>query len=258
LCHKILILIAISNRKEYVKKFNETWQFKGNVIESWAFLDCVLDESFKELEIHAALPGSEPDSRLISTIAECSSELQELKIDFRLMKIPIEVEKICPLITSLSSLEYLTCLNLHQMREAHRSVLKLIGNASPLLTHLSISGFCVTANDIFSLIFGKFFDKLFPGNRVFPQGPLALIELFQAPSEILTPFCFTLRHLQLSFGSDMYTDKFYSLAAFILRHLPSLEKMDGHFTSFGVEKLQFSTFSTFPTFSGEFYSLIIL
>jgi len=205
---------------------------KGNTIKPWVFLECVLDESFKELEIHAASPGAEPNSRLISTIAECSCELQKLKIDFRLMKNPIQVEKISPLITSLSSLEYLTSLNLHQMREAHRSVLKLIGNSCPLLSHLSISGFCVTANDIFSLIFGEFADKLFT-DKVFLS-----LEILQAPSEILTPFCYTLRHLKLSFGSEMYTETFYSLATFVLRHLPSLEKMDGHLTNFGVEKFQ--------------------
>ena len=179
------------------------------------------------------------------------------------------------------------------MQESHRSVLKLIGYACPLLTHLSTSGFCVTAKDYLSLILGEFGDDElfheFVDSKVWSEDSSSL-EFLQVPSEILTPICFTLRALNLSFGSEIFTDVFYSLAAFVLRHLPSLEKMDGHHTSFGVEKLKNSivppneakkrklnkpaqmpvnklsafhrrpgidVFINRPIFSGEFYSFII-
>jgi len=232
-------------RKKYVEKFYKTYlNLKGNIVEPWAFLDCVLDESFKELETHAAFPGAKPDSRLISTIANGSSKLQKLKIDFSSTdKSPLWLYEDKSLFTSLSSLKNLTDLNLHELHENHRSVLTLIGNSCPLLTHLSISGFRVTEKDVLALILGRFFYKYF---LVLEHEEIEVkkwsesfffFELFQLPSEILTPFCFTLRHLQLSFGSEVYTDKFYSIAAFILRHLPLLEKMDGHHTSFGVVKM---------------------
>ncbi len=222
ICNLLIFYIGILNRKKYVQQFYETfwhWQMRKNLIEPWAFLDCVLDETFKELKTPAAHPDSEPNySRLISTIVERSSELQKLTIDCRSIKNPTSAEKITPLITSLSSLEHLTSLNLHPMEESHRPVLKLIGNACPLLTHLSISGFKFSANDIFSLILGDFADQLFPVNedpKVWSEDSSSL-EFLQAPSEILTPICFTLRHLVLSMDQEYYrgerTDKFYSLS----------------------------------------------
>ena len=125
------------------------------------------------------------------------------------------------------------------MRKDHRSVLKLIGIACPLLTHLSISGFRLSQSDIFSLILGQFGDQLFPENgdpKIWSED--SSIEFLQAPPEILTPICFTLLRLQLGEADwDMHTNKCRSVATFVLRHLPLLEKMDGHSTSFGVENL---------------------
>jgi len=139
----------------------------------------------------------------------------------------------------LSSLQQLTSLNLYEMKKSHRSVLKLIGNACPQLTHLSICGFRLSQSDIFSLILGQFGDQLFPENgdpQIWSED--SSIEFLQAPPEILSSFCFTLLRLQLGEADwDMHTNKCRSVATFVLRHLPLLEKMDGHSTSFGVENL---------------------
>lgn len=141
-----------------------------------------------------------------------------------------------PLITSLSSLQHLTHLNLYKMNQSHKSALKLLGNACPLLTHLKISGYCISDKDIFSLILGEFADQLFSENedpnKVWSED--SSLEFLQAPSEILTPFCFTLRHLDLAIHpNDNEANR--SVASFVLRHLPLLERLGGDSTSFGVE-----------------------
>lgn len=218
-------------RKKYVETFNKTClDLKEKNSDPWVFLDCVLTNTFQELETPAAFPDSEPNLKLISTIAERSSELQKLKIDFSSMMQSTQLEKLNPLISDLSSLKHLTSLNLHQLHDSHRSILKLIGHACPLLIHLSISGLgdYVDHTDILCLILGRNADILF---RKLIESPIDgdQLEFLLAPPEFLTPFCFTLRHLDLpEFG-------IMSSATFALRHLPKLEKMDGRCTSYGVE-----------------------
>ncbi len=211
------------------------------MIEPWVFLECVLDSTFQELETHASFPDAEPDFKLVSTIVKQSSLLQKLKIDFSLMKEGIEVEKVEPLITSLSPLHCLTSLNLFKLDGSHRSVLKFIGNSCPLLTHLSISGFHVSPKDILAIILGEFVDDLFPEssatNVVWAENQC--LDYLLAPPELLVPFCFTLRHLKLGdAGWDMKSDECWSAASFALRHFPLLEKLDGYSTSFAIDILR--------------------
>ncbi len=204
------------------------------IVDPCVFLDTVLDDTFQELETHVSLPGSAPNLKLISSITEQSSLLQKLKLDFSMIKEGLGVEKVAPLVYSLSSLQLLTSLNLYQMYPSHRSVLKLVGNCCPLLTHLSISGFRPTQKDLLAIIFGECVDDLFPDYNIRLDKEMRL-ECLKAPPEILTPICFTLRHLQLGdvdWGKK--TDEYWSVTSFALHHLPLLEKMDGHSTSFGI------------------------
>ncbi len=224
-----------------MEKFNDSLlELPDNMmIDPWVFLDCVLDSTFKELETHATFPGSEPNSKLIPTIVKHSSLLQKLKIDFTLIKKGLGARIVTPLITSLSPLHHLTSLELYQLDKAHRSVLKFIGNSCPLLSHLSISGFHVSPKDILSIILGEFSEPLFTergAKKVWAK--LDSLEILQAPPEVMTPICFTLRHLKFGESDwDKKSDSCWSAVAFALRHLPFLEKMDGHSTSFGVEFL---------------------
>ncbi len=213
---------------------------ENNIIDPWVFLECVLDDTIQQLDTHAAFPDAEPNLLLIPTIVKRSNQLRKLKIDFSSIKKNIMVDKISPIITSLCSLQQLTNLNLYEMEKSHRSVLKSIGDACPLLTHLSISGFPILQSDIFSLILGQFGDVLFPenGDPKIVWSDDSSIQFLQAPSEIIAPFCFSLRRLQLeNFDRNISTKSRRSVTTFALRHLPLLEKMDGHSTSFGVENL---------------------
>lgn len=208
------------------------------MIEPWVFLECVLDSTFLELETHASFPDAEPDLKLVTTIVKRSSILQKLKIDFSLMKKGIEVEKVVPLITSLSPLDCLTILDLCKLDKLHRSVLKLIGNSCPLLTQLSITGFCLSPKDILSIILGEVVDDLFPESSVtnVVWAEDKCLTYLQVPPELLTPICFILRRLSADW--DKKSDECWSVASFALRHLPLLEKMNGHSTSFGAELLR--------------------
>lgn len=216
--------------------YNSFSKLDDNIVDPCVFLETLLDDTFQELETHVSLPGSAPNLKLISSITEHSSLLQKLKLDFSMIMEGLGVEKVAPLICSLGSLQLLTSLHLYQMDPSHRSVLKLVGNCCPLLTHLSISGFRPTTKDLLAIIFGECVDDLFPDSSDNKRLDEEMrLECLKAPPEILTPICFTLRHLQLGdvdWGKK--TDEYWSVTSFALHHLPLLEKMDGHSTSFGV------------------------
>jgi len=128
------------------------------------FLECLLDESFEELDTHISYPDGEPSAEVITTIANHSSQLKKLKIDFSQMKRGVSVEKVNVVISSLISLEQLSTLHLHlfQIEESHKAVLKFVGNACPLLSHFSISGFCPSPTDVLAIILGEHVELLFP------------------------------------------------------------------------------------------------
>jgi len=222
-----------------LEKFYQNYNlFNDNIIDIWVFLECVLDDSVQELETHVAFPGTEPNPKLIPTIENRASFLTNLKLNFKSMKETTTVEKTNQLITSLSSLECLTSLSLHHLPELHRSVLKFVGSSCPLLTHLSITGFRIMPLDILLIMLGDLAETLFPqyGEKK-PWTEDDALRLLQVPPQLLTPLCFTLKHLQLE-DVDWDTNATYScwsIVTFALRHLPSLEKMDGMSTSFGVQ-----------------------
>jgi len=181
---------------------------------------------------------------VIPTIANHSSQLKELKIDFSLMKREALTEKVNLVISSLISLEQLSTLHLSQINESLKAVLKFVGNACPLLTHFIISGFRTSPTDFLAIILGEYADKLFAKTDYFDlfwkeRGGLSRM---RAPPEILTAFCFTLRRLQLGNSDDWnkQSGDCRRVMAFALRHLPLLEKLDGFSTFIGVEHLNCS------------------
>jgi len=87
-----IFIIIYSNlflffRTKYVKKFYDIFS-EDNVehqIYIWVFLDAVLDESFKELEITLlAFPGSALCTKLIPTIAKWSPRLEKLTVSCKI------------------------------------------------------------------------------------------------------------------------------------------------------------------------------
>lgn len=223
----------------------------------WVFLDCVLDGSFHELTTHMAFPSSEPNSNLIATIANQSPQLKKLKLDFSLMKLQTEVSKLKSALLPLSSLHDLTNLFLYNLDKSHSSVLRLIGELCPSLTHLSVSGFCVGKKDILSLVLGRLVDYLLPPTKSLrPWSEWKEDRAFQhivVPDKYLSSLCFTLQNLQLGVnGKNMEVSASYvnygvnfavsvnfdePSAVFLFRHFLSLQKIDGCVPTVGAIKI---------------------
>lgn len=142
------------------------------VVDTWLFLDTVLDDSFKELKIPAALPGKEESYQLIQIIADRSPLLTKLTIDFSWMgradNSRESERKFEAIIQSLSTLVHLT--DLHLMGMSNREDLlihSLIGDLSPQLHSLRVSGSlnhgghsCRDDEFILDLIMGKYLNQL--------------------------------------------------------------------------------------------------
>lgn len=182
----------------------------------WALLDCIMDDSFIELETHIAFPDMEPNQKLIPTIAIQSPLLEKLILNFKLMNRGTEMEILKPVIHSLIFLEHLTHLSLQDVSDFHKSVLCHIGASCPSLTYLSITGLKVTNEMVRAIILGEQCSFKIP-EKAF--GRLIV------PSECLSPFCFTLEELKLG-EKGCFMEVCDSIAAFALRHLPALQKMD--------------------------------
>jgi len=184
--------------------FLKSYKSRNNMlIEPWVFLECMLDSSFEELKTHVAFPGEDPNFKLIPVIAKRSELLTKLELDFTSLRKQTAVEKVIPLITSLSCLQNLTSLNLFDLDESYKSVLKFIGNSCPRLSHLRIGGFGgfpFMPKDILSVIFGELADKMFQESS---ESQLSMKQLQVYSPEALTPMCSTLTYLQLgSFNDD--------------------------------------------------------
>jgi len=214
------------------------------VIDICSFLDSVLDENFLQLETNVTFPGSEPSPDLLSTIALCSPQLRELKLDFysygdTYMKLDIG---------SLTSLEHLTHLSLSSIlnHELRLTALSLVGKWCPLLTHLSIfGGYPVGNQEILSLVLGETMISLFPNDDYVRASRYdRKLDYLKVPQERLTPICSTLRELiyddcdEELLESCHYTTISSSTVAFALRHLPFLTYLGSPvLTCCGIKKL---------------------
>jgi hypothetical protein len=234
-------LIGIMNdeiRKKFIGEFNENFYSAEQKPDIWAFLDCVLDNSFTELETWVAFPKAEPNEKFVHSICNRSPSIEKLKLNFETVeKSTLLMDKLQPIISSLSTLTHLTSLSLYHLNKCHRGSLKFIGTSCPKLHHLCISGFQILNEDIFALLLGE---KLNPfPKRIFKSIPKKkvvdnndIISLKIMP-EALSPFCFTLQHLELNepveemLKINKKSCQLYPASvALLLRHMPNLRLID--------------------------------
>jgi len=158
-------------REKFAKEFCaslESYRFNKDNLSTdiWVFLECILDESFKELDTHIAFPGTEPNPEVIPTIARRSSQLEKLEIKFSNMKKETNVEKVEQVFLSLNNLKNLTSLHIDHLNDCHTSVLKFIGRACPLLTtlkvHFELKHRRLRMRHILAIVVGELVDKLIP------------------------------------------------------------------------------------------------
>lgn len=236
----LVLHLCFTHRRKFIQRFYKICanDAKNEYIpDVWVFLDCVLDDGFKDLETHIVFPGSRPDSRLIPTIAKRSPQLAVLQLNFSLIdkdKWNHMVPDLKPVLRSLNSLSHLTSLTLSNMNYAYKPIMSVIGNSCPSLSFLSLDGgFHNTKRDILALILGEVFDQLNPHwtNEMVSWSKDGPLELLRVPSEYLTRICFSLRDLWLTDNSDDIRHQHYcsklspSAVAFLLRHVPLLEDL---------------------------------
>jgi uncharacterized tellurite resistance protein B-like protein len=219
-------LIGIMNdeiRKKLVSEFNETFKSAEQKPDIWVFLDCVLDNSFTELETWVASPKAEPKEKLVHTICNRSPSIEILKLNFEMVgKSKLLMDKLQPIISSLSTLTHLTSLSLYHLNKRHRGLLNCIGTSCPKLHHLCITGFLITDKDILALMLGEKLNQFPDGEKVEENIDINL----KIRPEVLSPFCFTLQHLQLHHLMEE-KQRFKKICEFFtLHHLSNLEDLE--------------------------------
>ncbi len=198
------------------------------------FLACVLDDSLEELKIPVTFPFKEVNPNLLTVVGQYGGNIQTLKLNFSRVKQSTSYSTMMPMIKGLSSLQHLTSLSLYYLSDYNRLILQPLGKACPSLTYLKISRGCrVEELDVDNIILGELGEHILLDTEEYS---------LQVPTELLSPICFSLRHLHLAepFWED-YNDKYflpyYHPIVFALRHLPRLEKLDGYSTCMGIKLL---------------------
>jgi hypothetical protein len=199
-------LIGIMNdeiRKKFISEFNENFYSAEQKPDIWVFLDCVLDNSFTELETWVAFPEAEPNEKFVHSICNRSPSIEKLKLNFETVgKSKLLMDKLQPIISSrLSTLTHLTSLSLYHLNKRHRGLLNCIGTSCPNLHHLCITGFQILHEDIFALMLGEKLNQFPDRGKVEDKNDIISLKIMP---EVLSPFCFTLQHLQLE---DLMEDK---------------------------------------------------
>lgn len=203
--------------------------FRDETIDNWAFLDCVLDDSFLELQTAAASPFCEPNAKLITTITTRSRLLNKLELDFSFFEERddeyVPLEKVESMILSLSSLKHLSSLCLFRLNDHYISILKLVGKSCPSLSYLALiletKG--IEDENVIALIMGEPSVDQLLSVQIDDDG----LQRVLVPIEFRTPFCFSLRHLILKHKNHGTSSKLSNSAiAFVLRHFPFLLKLD--------------------------------
>lgn len=197
-----------------------------NFPEISKFLDCVLNSSFKDLLTKDRLADRcEPDYQLIPAIVRRCPNLESLSLDFASQYYNTtepEWDEIMPVIQSLSSLTQLSSLHLYFALENVSSLLSVLGTSCHKLSLLSIDAFC-SANKVhvLLLILGKLVRDEHLQAKADEWSTDAVLQSLLVPPDCVTPYCSTLQHVNL--GSDCTP----ASMAFLLRHLPLLETVDG-------------------------------
>jgi len=195
-------------------------------------LDCVLDENFKDLEVPIALPGTKPNLKLITAIAQQSPKLEKLKLDFISMENSeeeLDKKLMKPLMLSLSELPMLTSLTLDNLPSSYKSILSLLGASCPLLSHLDVSSDNVKdiKQMLLSLLLGELADQLVPDWNQEPDWCKdQTLWRLRIPTEFLTPLCSSLRVLRLRYKNFKSRPLAHdSATVFVMRYLPILREL---------------------------------
>lgn len=220
-------------RKRLVNEYFQSFYDSDQKCDIWAFFDCVLDSNFVELDTHVVFPQSEPNEKFIQAIANHSPNLGVLKLNFEMVMTTTLSKRLKPVMESLSSLVNLTSLSLYYLDKHHRSIIKYLGHSCPRLQHLCISGFPILQKDIIALVLGKNINRLLELKYMILEDEYDIHD-YQISTQFLVPLCSTLQHLQLEDLKEKeklqksceFSGLRPSAAAFAIRHMPNLRRID--------------------------------
>ena len=194
----------------------------------WVFLDCVLDNTVKELDTLIAFPKSEICLKVIPTIVKRCPQLSQLLINFVETNFTDNeedsLEGVKAVVLQLSSLEHLKDLNVYGLTYPETlTALLTIGKSCPSLSHLNVDGYGIEKKHLLALMMGEaLVDWLPPNEDEASWCTDDALEHLVIPHELLSPICFNLVELHLDGQDSTITE---SAISFALRHLPSLKKM---------------------------------
>ena len=226
-------LIGIMNddiRKKLICEFNQNFYDTDQKSDIWVFLDCVLDNSFTELDTHVVFPKAEPNEKIVHSICNHSPSMEGLKLKFEMVEKSTPIDKLYPIISSLSSLTNLTSLSLYHLNKHHRALLDCVGISCPRLRHFCITGFRILKKDMLALMLGQTLNR-FPDREMVEEENDVNLKILP---EYLSPFCFTLQHLQLEELEEKkkfrksyeFSGLYPASVALLLRHMPNLRRID--------------------------------
>ena len=210
--------------------------------DAWVFLDCVLDETFTNLDISTLPPNLfEKGHKLFKTIASRAPFLTTLEINFESTG-EISLKMLTALTNCLSSLKHLKDLSLKQLMPSsfpngdYKQFLIHLGSSCSQLTSLCLSSFDFTCDEehLLAVILGGRFPTIPDSAKKKLWGTdwsnLHKIQIFK---DHLTPICSSLKKLEPTYPTSEkncyckgygYTSRAVSSMAFILRHLPKLRE----------------------------------
>ena len=217
--------------------------------DAWVFLDCVLDETFTNLDLFSLPPTNVGKShKLFKTIASRAPFLTTLDMDFESTG-ELSLKMQTAFTKCLSSLKHLTDLTLKQLKSSSfpngdcKQFLSDLGSSCPHLTSLSLPSFCFDEENLLVLILGERAATI-PDSA---KGKLwgtdwSHLHKLQIAKENLTPICSSLKKLELKFPTSEtkcfckgfgYTSRAVSSMAFVLRHIQQFEEnvCDGYVCS---------------------------
>lgn len=192
--------------------------FKGTIEEdTFAIIECLLDEHFSSLEVCIPFPAFESFSALVAFISHRCPKLENLKVTFKQnfektfhSNQDKESSYTIPPGSSLLSLKSLTLCwydrPQHQdVEDTSQSLLSIVGKQCPVLAKLKVDGIFLEKLDIVALILNADMAAiLFPKTEHYRWTNNSDLQGLRIPSQFLNPLCGTLRELLLDGGYDHY------------------------------------------------------
>ena len=217
-------------RHELCDEFNNHIASKEkNLPDMDSFLNCILDDSFKSLEVtQEDFPpdllteeGKYYPVQLVETVSHHCPSLQMIHFTIGNWQLPRSSEQLWA--NALGSLSYLTVLKLTW--DCPSDALQFfshLGTCCPHLKCLKLRNLPFQLDQQLALVLGSSLLTTQDGKVEIIRGKHVGICHLQFPD--VTPICHSLQHLSVKSPGNVSSEEQIASSAFLLRHLPQLQK----------------------------------